>query len=54
MQREKRYIVLKCSDVEAAASHGFLNHYQMDSLVECVVSGRATIQTRALRHYEKA
>lgn len=33
MQREKRYIVLKCSDVEAAASHGFLNHYQMDALV---------------------
>jgi ribA/ribD-fused uncharacterized protein len=40
MQREKRYIVLKCSDVEAAASHGFLNHYQMDSLV--AITSRVT------------
>ena len=40
MQREKRYIVLKCSDVEAAASYGFLNHYQMDSLV--AITSRVT------------
>ena len=42
MQREKRYIVLKCSDVDAAASHGFLSHYQMDSLVAITSELRST------------